>query len=252
MEIIVVDKHINKNNEERSLLVIKAAFEFINILVKRIFVNNELYKDVQEEFECILGNPSWTFAYMFKNAFLAIDLYPHILKLYIPSFYNLTSNYIINYTDLYRDIENVYIDNIAFITNILDESIEDYYNKDVIWSIDILINLCVIRYIQYIYTASLDLLNYNIAKDYVLKKDCIRIINKFNSDPNNIYNSLFLEVSLLDDKDLDNTINTDYYNNELYNFNKSIIEFNKRQNLELDRIVSNYLMSQMYKGETFI
>lgn len=54
------------------------------------------------------------------------------------------------------------------------------------------------------------------------------------------------------DKHLDNTINTDYYNNELYNFNKSIIEFNKRQNLELDRIVSNYLISQMYKGETFI
>lgn len=41
MEIIVVDKYINKDNEERSLLTIKAAFEFINILVKRVFVNTD-------------------------------------------------------------------------------------------------------------------------------------------------------------------------------------------------------------------
>lgn len=250
MEIIVVDKHINKYNEERSLLTIKAAFEFINILVKRMFVNDELYKDVQEEFEYILGNHSWTFEYMFRNAFVARDLYPHTLKLYMPSFYNLTSNYIKSYGDLYKKLEKVYSDNIVFITNKLDEAIEDYYNKDVIWSIDIFINLCVIKYIQYLYSHSV-ILNYFNAEDWV-KSDCIRIINKFNSDPNNIYNSLLLEVSLLDDKDLDNTINTDYYNNELYNFNKSIIEFNKRQNLELDRIVSKYLISQMYKGETFI
>ena len=252
MEIIVVDKYINKDNEERSLLVIKAAFEFINILVTRIFVNNELYKDVQEEFDCILGNPSWIFEYMFRNAFVARVLYPHTLKLHMPSFYNLISNYIKSYGDLYKELEKVYSDNIVFITNKLDEAIKDYYNKDIIWSIDILINLCVIRYIQYIYTSSLGLLNYNVAKDYVLKKDCIRNINNFNSDPNNIYNSLFLEVSLLDYKDLDNTMNINYYNNELYNFNKSIIEFNKRQNLELDRIVSGYLISQLYNGNTFI
>lgn len=157
---------------------------------------------------------------MFQNAFIAIDLYPGIIKLHMPNFYNLLSTYSINYNDIYEYIENIYTDNISFITNILDKTIEDYYNKQVIWSLDILINLCVIKYIQYLYNYPLGLdyiycLDYNTAKDYVIKNDCIRITNKFNSDPNNIYNSLFLEVSLLDYKDLDNARNINYYNNKL-------------------------------------